>query len=304
MMIGVIGRVGAYLLPGDPVWLRSSLARYYHLLDDLVVLVPEDGLGWNGYPLPVEECLAAVAEIDTRRLARQLPGVWRDVRRPMMAETAQRQAGIDALSSTVDWILQVDNDEVLPDPDSLLAIVAEAGDDVGVEWPMNILYRKLRGGRYLRVVGVQGQPVYDYPGSVIVRSGTRLTEARRHEGGFTRVTVRGDDASLQVTRPPEDREHRKAGIDPSLAIVHNSWARSPSQVWRKTRSWGHASGLRGVVYYLAHWLPAPLTWRWARDFHPFARGLWPRLGVVRFPSGLLVPTDDLTRSAWRTRARS
>jgi hypothetical protein len=36
-------RLGAYVLTGDPVWMRSSLGRYYDLLDDLVVLVPEGG---------------------------------------------------------------------------------------------------------------------------------------------------------------------------------------------------------------------------------------------------------------------
>ena len=293
MMCRVDQRFGAYLLPGDPVWLRSSLSRYYDLLDDLVVLVPEGHLGWNGYPLPVEACLQAVAEVDARGIARMVGGTWRNKAEPMVAETAQRQAGIEALSQRVDWILQIDNDEVLPDPQALVEVVAAVAPDVvGVEWPMRVLYRRRRDGSYLQVVGERAETVHEYPGSVAVRSGARLCSARRVDGQFVRVRVSGDRTSLQLARPPEARERREVEVEADAAIVHNSWARRPAEVWRKTRSWGHAAGAKGVAYYLTRWLPAPLTWRRMRDFHPFASGLWPRLAPVRLPAGLLVPQDD------------
>ena len=99
-------RLGAYVLPGDPTWLRSSLSSYYHLLDDLVVPIPEDGRSWTGATLPVRDCLTAINRVDTRRLMRHISGRWIDRRQPLQAEIAQRQACVNALNG-VDWVLQV-----------------------------------------------------------------------------------------------------------------------------------------------------------------------------------------------------
>lgn len=296
-------RLGAYVLCGDPVWLRSSLARYYDVVDDLVVLVPRDGLGWTGRKVRVAECLEIVRSLDVRNIVREVEGSWINRAVPMAADTAQRQAGIDALTGSVDWVLQIDNDEVVPDPQALVRSIDRAGDALGVEWPMQVLYRRT-GNRFLGVAGPAGQPTFEYPGSVLVRAGSTLTDARRIEGSFVRMVVEGDDQSVQLRRPVDRWEIRRGGVRPDQAIIHNSWGRTPRQVWQKIRSWGHASGLRGAMYYVVSWLPSPLTWRMMRDFHPFARGLWARLVPVDIPDGLLLPEDRVVRrSAWRTRAR-
>jgi hypothetical protein len=230
-------------------------------------------------------------------------GRWRDDSNPMAADTAQRQAGIDALSGTVDWILQIDNDEVLPEPWALVESIETAGSARGIEWPMLVLYRRM-GHRYLSVVGEDGQAAYEYPGSIAVRAGSRLVDARRVSGPFVRRVIDGDVQSFQLKQPRDDDETRVEGLTMEQAIIHNSWAKSPREVWRKTRSWGHAAGLRGTVYFLTRWLPAPLTWRRMRDFHPFARGLWSRLAPVDVPDELVLPEDRApTRIAWRSPAR-
>ncbi len=286
-------RLGSYLLPGDPVWMRSSLQRYYNLLDDLVVLVPRDGRGWTGHRIPVAACLAIIDELDSRRIARYHYGQWTDRREPMKADTQQRQVGIDLLSDSVDWILQLDNDEVLPDPAELLRLLTLPVTEgvVGIEWPMRVLLRSLGKGRYLEVAGPDGGPVYEYPGSVLVCAGARLLDARRHEGKVLRLVVAGDRYSLQNTQPSGVLETRQGGLSPELAIMHNSWGRSPMSIWRKTRTWGHANGVRGAVYFLGTWLPLPLTWRRKKNLHPFADNLWPAVRRTVVPDGLLDEWD-------------
>ena len=277
-------RLGAYILPGDPTWLAKTLAAYYPLLDDLVVPVPVDAVGWTGRTLPVEEVLAIVRAVDHRGILRIVEGVWIDTSHPMHAETAQRQAALDALVGRVDWVLQIDNDEFLPHTAALSQAI-DAADDAGlsaIEWPMRVLFRRTRRWVY-EVVSTSGGAVYDYPGPIAVRPGVRLAHARRIEGSFLRPTVVGDDASLLVRRAAATDEMRWIGLQPQDAIVHNSWARSATAVWQKTRSWGHADGLRTTAYYALRWMPAPVTWRFARDLHPFAGGLWPRL-ARRVPS--------------------
>lgn len=286
-------RLGAYVLPGDPVWMRSSLRRYYDLLDDLVVLVPRGGTGWTGRPIPVGSCLDVVEELDRRRIARYHYGQWTRRDQPMMADTMQRQAGIDLLSDTVDWIIQLDNDELLPQPEALVDLLSLPVTDgvVGIEWPMRVLLRRLGDGCFLEVAGAQGQPVFEYPGPVAVRARARLVDARRHEGAVLRLVVAGDRYSLQNRQALRQGERREEGLSPELAILHNSWGRAPASIWRKTRTWGHASGARGLRYFLGTWLPLPLTWRFRRNLHPFADGVWPAVRRTVVPDDLLDERD-------------
>lgn len=280
-------RIGAYILPGDPTWLAKTLAAYYPLLDELVVPIPVGRIGWAGRPIPVDDVLAIVQGLDRRGILRTLEGTWTDREQPMRADTSQRQAALDALAGRVDWVLQIDNDEYLPNPAALLQAIdaAEAAGIGAVEWPMRVLFRRTKRWVF-EVVSEDGASRYDYPGAIAVRPEAVLTDARRADGPFLRTVVIGDDRSLQVRRPAAEGEQRWEELRPEDAIIHNSWARSAGAVWQKTRSWGHADGLRSVAYFGLRWMPAPLTWRFTRNLHPFARDLWPRL-ARRSPSSEL-----------------
>ncbi|GAB3611868.1 hypothetical protein [Humibacter ginsengisoli] len=272
-------RIGAYVLPGDPVWLEKTLAQYYDIVDVLVVPMPVSGRGWNGTTIPVHEVEGIVRRVDVRGIVRIVSGDWVDPERPMHADTSQRQAALLALADEgVDWVVQLDNDEFLPDCAALLDVLYEAEKRglESVEWPMRVLYRRT-SSYVFEVVADDGGPRYEYPGAIAVRPSARLVDARRAEGEYLRVTVRGDERSLQLRRPTAPLEHRFAAIGHEQAIVHNSWARSPRRIGAKLRSWGHSGDFHRAYYYWVIWWPAPLTWRFLRDFHPFSRGLWPRL---------------------------
>lgn len=273
-------KIAAYVLAADPTWVRSSLLRYYDHVDAILISTPTADRGWTGRLVPAPECVAAVRSLDTRGIVRTVRADWQRPDNPLAGETAQRQHAIDALSGDVDWILQIDSDEILPAIDPLLAMLAEAGPEIqGVEWPMRVLYRRLRDGRYLDVRTGSGAPHHEYPGPIAVRSGARLAYARRVAGPFVRAVIASDRESLQLTRPVEPDETRVSLDDPATAILHNSWARSPEAVRSKIASWGHNQGLSTKAYYYSTWLPTPLRWRRMRNFHPFAAALWPRLGV-------------------------
>lgn len=271
-------RLGAYVLPGDTVWLERTLRQYYPLLDALVVPVPQDGRGWTGVPIPVGEAVALIRGVDIRGIMATVSGSWINAENPMRADTAQRQAAVDTLSPAVDWILQLDNDEYLPHPEELHRVLDEAdrqGVDA-VEWPMRVLFRRTKT-RVLEVVAADGRARYDYPGPIAVRAGARLRDARRAEGSFLRLVVSGDAGSLQVSRPVEPGEHRVVLLEHEDAIIHNSWARDTTATRQKMASWGHATGIRSSSYFWFRWWPSPLLWRLQKDVHPFARGLWPAL---------------------------
>lgn len=291
-------RLGAYVLTGDPEWLRSSLQRYYDVLDELVVLVPEDGIGWAGRPVPVADCLEAVADVDRRGIARIVSGRWVDRQRPIDADTAQRQFGLQQLSSC-DWVIQIDNDEILPDVSALAQVIADASPSVvGIEWPMRVLFRRLDGLRFLAISDRSGGPVFEYPGPVAVRPTVQLVDARRtspESGNVIRCVIPHDETSLQLRRPAAAHEIRRELASAEHAILHNSWGRSPGSVWNKIRTWGHAQGAKSVLFYVATWLPAPLLWRHRTDLHPFAEGLWPGLAPLEVKPSQLHPADRRTR---------
>ncbi|MFN3866112.1 MAG: hypothetical protein ACK4MD_05285 [Demequina sp.] len=271
-------RIGAYLLPGDVVWLERTLAQWYDMVDAIVVPVPHGGLSWTGRHLPVDQALAIIRRLDTRGIVREVPGHWTDASDPRAAELAQRQSAVDALSDGFDWILSIDNDEFLPVPERLHAVLefAEERGVASVEWPMRVLFRQTRRS-VLEVVAKDGAPIYEYPGPIAVRPGTRLRDARRTDGSFLRPIVRGDDRSVQVARAAEPGEVRAELLAHEDAILHRSWARPAGDIRRKIASSGHARDTSLARYYWTTWLPSPILRPVLRDLHPLSGSLWPSL---------------------------
>jgi hypothetical protein len=274
-------KINAYVFAADAEFVERSVASYYDLVDRLVVSYDESGRAWNGSPIAVDDCLARLRGLEKVEL--RGGDFYRPGLAPMAAETAQRTEALAAASDGADWVLQIDADEVLPDASALVAAL-RAADELGlpaVEWPMRVLFRSLRHDRFLEVCDVDGADRYEYPGSIAVRPGTPLADARRADTPFLRAVVQGDERSLQVKRPPEPGETRLELLTPAQAIVHYSWAGSRSRIRSKVASWGHSDGWRTRAFYELRWRPAPLLWRTMRDFHPFAGELWPALKVVQ-----------------------
>lgn len=275
-------RIGAYILAADPTWLRSSLERYYDHLDVLVISASRSNRGWTGRRILADECVAIALALDTRKIASVISGEWQDIDHPMNADTRQRQDALAAMADRVNWVLQIDSDEILPDFEALRSALDRAdalGLDV-VDWPMQVLFRRVRG-HYLRVVANNGQSKYEYPGPIAVRPSLVLVEARRVQGPFLRPVVIGDRELTEVTRPRSSGEVRLEFLRDDQAILHNSWARPFRDVRRKVLSWGHNQGLRSRAYLYGIWLPAPLRWSRMVNFHPLIPGLWPRLALYR-----------------------
>ncbi|MCW2496010.1 hypothetical protein [Jatrophihabitans sp.] len=288
-------RVHAYLVVADPTWLRSSVLAYYPHVERIVASYDADGIGWSGARVDAAGCLATLRELDVDHKIEFAAGTYSggDLD-PLVVETRQRSAALARAGAGADWVLQIDTDEVLPEWGALVQALEEA-ERCGleaVEWPMRVLYRRLRGDTYLAVVDERDGLHVEYPGPIAVRPGVELVESRRTSQPVLRVCVEAGRASgMQLDAPPAPGEVRWSALEPEAVIWHNSWARSPVVVQRKVRSWGHADGWRSQRYFLARWLPAVLLWRSMRDFHPLVPALWPALRPEQLPAGLLDPAD-------------
>jgi hypothetical protein len=279
-------RLAAYILAADPTWIEKSVLAYYDQVEEILVTYDEAGIGWSGTRIESEDSIARLRAIDGAGKMRFVAGDYHSQPTAPAGEVYQRQAALDSLAATADWVLQIDSDEVLPDADALIAALRYA-DDRGlraVEWPMRVLFRRLNSRVYLVVTGKDGRGNFEYPAPIAVRSGTTLREARHADVPFLRPVVEGDGSSLQLTREPATGEDRSYTIEESQAILHNSWGRSPAVVRRKVRAWGHNDGWRTWRHYLLTWLPSRYLWRWQRELHPFSDGLWPRLAKIEIDS--------------------
>ena len=273
-------RINAYILAADPAWIEASVLSYYDIVNEIIVSYDEKKTSWTGTPIAVDECLIHLRAIDRDDKMRFCPGLYARLEfKPMVNETYQRQCALDEARTGADWVLQIDTDEVLPNPQAILKMLfyAEQQDIPAVEWPMRVLFHTLQDGRFLEVCAADGSDRFEYPGPIAVRPGAVLTDARRAQGPFLRPVVAGDRHSLQVRQTMSEGEHRVELSDGADAILHRSWARSSDSVHSKIASWGHNEGLRSWMFYYLRWKPAPYLWRITRDFHPFARGLWPAL---------------------------
>ena len=278
-------QLNAYILAADPTWLERSVQAYYPFVQRIVVSFDNQGRGWTGLPIPVEECLQRLRRIDAEAKMVFCGGCFSgSVSDPMQNDTAQRNAALELASAGADWILQVDTDEWLPHPEALLRVLkrADALGLRGVEWPMRVLYRKLPHDKVLEVCAADGGDHFEYIAPIAVRSGTRLQHSRRTGEAFLRPVVNGDRRSMQLLRSPALGEIREELISSEEAIVHNSWARSPWEVARKLMTWSH-SGWKVWVHYAVRWLPAAFLWPSQRNVHPLFGPVWPALRVCSQP---------------------
>ena len=273
-------RINAYLLAADPTWIEHSICSYYDLVGKIFVSYDETGRGWTGSPVNSEQCLHRLRAVDTQKKMRFLPGSYTGNKQsPINGDTRQRQEALDAASEEADWVLQLDTDEVLPNPLLLASMLdkAAAAGFAAVEWPMRVLFRRLTSGKYLEVCAKTGEDRFEYPGPVAVQPGTTLVDARRARGPFLRLCARGDKNSLQIVQAPQAEETRWECLDSQDAIIHNSWARDARSIRSKIASWGHNEGYKTWLFYYLRWKPAPVLWFLMRDFHPLYPSLWPAL---------------------------
>lgn len=256
-------RLHAYVLVADPSYLRESIQAYYPLVERIVLSYDENATSWTGTPLPVQQCLEILAEIDVDNKCEHHPGHFaRTELAPFENETYQRQHALDRASVGADWVLQLDTDEVMLNPSAFLDMLRRAdshGADA-LDFPSRWLYTRTSPGRYLEVTRRFWQVAGSFPGPLAVRAGVRLRHARQTEAPVFRVDFatrstdpwRSPNAPVDAVIPGED------------AVLHFSWVRDPAAMRRKFEWSGHTRHMRPPRVYR--------RWVW-RTKHPLLASL-------------------------------
>lgn len=277
----------------DPSFLRESLLAYYPFVDRIVVSYDATGTSWTGTPLPLAQCLDLVRALDTEGKCIEAPGHYARLDEdPLVNDTFQRQAALDAAGEDADWVLQLDTDEVMPRPGAFFAALARAGavGAGGLDYPSRRIDSRVAPGRYLEHTTRFWRPAMSYPGPLAVRPGTRLTLARQADVPLHRVDVR-----RRNTDPWHPRDARVDEVVPVAdAVLHFSWVRDPAVMRRKFGWSGHAGELR----------PPEVYRRWEqRGRHPQRTALatplrrsaedWFRISTIAEPPGGAPPVVEI-----------
>ena len=260
-------RTTAYVLAADPAFLTESLLAYYPHVERIVVSYDENARSWTGTPLPVDECLRAVARLDTAGKCILAPGHYARLDHdPLDNDTFQRQCALDQASEDADWVVQLDTDEVMPRPDTFLRTLrhADAAGAGGLEFPSRWLYAQVGPGTYLEAATRGGRLAANYPGPLAIRAGATLRLCRQSDTPLYRVDVRPWN-----TDPLHPRDVVVHEVVPeSHAVVHFSWVRSEAAMRKKFGWSGHTAEYSEPVVYS--------RWKWRKD-HPRAAVLTSRL---------------------------
>jgi hypothetical protein len=278
--------VAAYILAADTSKLAESIHAYYHLVSKIIVSCDCNSLGWTGAKIRVNDVIEIIQSIDIDKKCIVVSGDYStpNIRsNPMIGDTQQRNDALAAASKFGDWVLQIDADEVIQDVETFFYWLsyAHVHDYAALDWPMAVMFRKLDSRRYLRVSGKSQPVIYEYPGTVAVRSNALLVSSRRTTGKLLRIAVCGDRESLWLNDECSKDETRMFELNHDQVIIHYSWSRSPTEVWEKVRSWGHNDGVKSILYFGFVWLLSPLTYRVLRNIHPMCGRWWPKISVWR-----------------------
>ncbi|WP_159798100.1 hypothetical protein [Puerhibacterium puerhi] len=278
-------RLAAYVLAADPAFLAASVRAYYDRVERIVVSYDRSATSWSGTPLPVEECLAILKELDVEGRCELAPGdFWRPGHDPLDNDTHQRRVALAQASEGADWVLQLDTDEVVAAPEAFFGALAraDAAGATALDYPARWLYARVGdaapGGRYLEASTRFWRPVAGFPGPLAVRPGTRL-ECARQAPSAVRYRVDLRPWNTDPAQGPGSLVHEVVPLED--AVVHYSWVRPDEHMRRKFGWSGHSAEYSHPVVYR----------RWAsRQRHPWAAAAttplrrhpeWFRLSTLR-----------------------
>lgn len=240
-------RLHAYVLAADPNYLAASLRSYYDVVDVVVVSYDRGGQSWTGTPLPVDDCLTAVKEVDVDGKCVYAPGdYWRPGNGP--PSTTRRSSGrslwtrlrrgpTGSSSSTPTRCSRTRASS------PLRSAHADVAGAAALDYPSRWLYARVGDarehgcGRYLELATAVGREIASYPGPLAVKAGTQLSLARQAAGlPHYRVDLR--PWSTDPLRRFDAPVHEVVPVE--AAVLHYSWVRTDAFMRRKFGWSGHA----------------------------------------------------------------
>ncbi len=267
-------RTGAVVIvQNDAETIEPTLASFYDHVERIFVST-DPKRGWSGVPITPDDTIERIRAMDYDNKITIIEDDFVKTADPMANETNQRQVTADSLAEQtpgLDWILQIDADEVFLDfPYVLRTIAGLPPMTRAIYWKLLLMFNTLDDGRFLVVVDEARQKPMMEVLPLGHRPGARLRVARNpflpHSfRGLLRwrydyakkTTIQGDNAA-------------------SRAVLHYSFAKSEARIYEKLKTWGHSKDFDTDAFF-ALWQRSKTDWESIRNFHPVTPELWPAL---------------------------
>lgn len=292
-------RIGAVMVvQNDSETVERSLASFYEGVDFLVVST-DPKRGWSGKPITPDDTLERIRAFDKDHKIEIIEGDFCRYPAPMRNDTYQRQTSVDRLVERkpgLDWVVQVDADEVFLDfADFKTCLLAQPETVGSVSWRWTQLFNQTEDGRYLVIVNQYGEPHLEQF-AVAHRPRLRLQTCRLPV--LPERNGRPDPAAQYIA--PADLAYGRT-------VLHYSYAKSAGRVWEKLQTWSHADEIDPEAFF-ALWKRSRTDWQDIRDFHPTYPTAWHALkpfseAELRALNGLRPSNPGLLNRAARRLSR-
>ncbi len=237
----------ATLFAYDYEYLIKSIASYYKIADEIIIGIDDSNLSWKkkSYDMSnAESFFDKLDNLDNDRKVRWVKGNFHELDNPMHNETKERNV-ISSFCKN-EWIVQIDADEVLLNPEEFAAYLETAPKDACIRATWESVFKKV-GDKHLIIDG---------------KKETTAVATTAKEGY---VAGRGT---------------KQGAIISPLRLLHFSWSRTEKELWQKLTNWGHADDFDTRKFF-EFWKSINETnYQTARDFHPLDRVSWPALKLV------------------------
>ena len=238
------------LLAYDTAFMLESIKTYIDIVDELYIGLDENRQTWAGSTYELEPGIEAKLKAlspKVRILEEQfyIPGL-----NTMENDTRERNL-ISSHVDEVDYILSVDSDEFLLNPNELASwLRQQTEEDVCILGSWITVYKELDDA-YLVIANKSGPDLGDVP--IITDRTDCFVNAR-----WTK---------------------QKYVMSPAV-LLHFSWARSEAELRKKLVNWSHSDDF-STQQHLDLWLNAnERTYKNYKNFHPVTPESWPALVLI------------------------
>ena len=229
----------------DYTYFLESLQCYYGIVDEVFVGLDRDRISWAGnkFTFNEDDFYEQVQKIDVDKKVTIIEDNFHPLDKPMKNETYEKNY-LSSLCKPGNWILQIESDEFMLNPNEFKKWLEENKDFQG----------RVRG-QWITVYKAFGDDLLlpnDKGGQVAI--GTKL------QGQYTVA-----------------RETNEPDIQSPMLLLHYSWGRTKAELLEKFKNWGHAGDFDPDTY-ADMWDKVTLeNYQEFSNLHPLDPSGWPNL---------------------------
>lgn len=239
-----------YLISYDYEYMKTSLPKVYNFVEEIFLAVDSEGKTWSGENISIDNKFWEwIKDIDRENKITiyedrfYIPGLT-----PMECDTRERNM-LGKKMGISDWYVQIDSDEYFVDFESFS--------------------NKLRHFKPAE------------PTTVCCRV---LTLFKQVSSGYLLMDSAAETLSFATNNPVYDLARNNSSGNKTIywndIVLHQSWARSKSEIMLKLSNWSHKNDFNTESFYKLWDAIDEYNYHCLSNFHPLYPITWPKLKMM------------------------